>query len=40
MRLQARYLFDHEGHVMFYKVVGADEKGDVRLRRRELSDSL
>ena len=38
--VQARYLFDHEGHVMFYKVVGADEKDDVRLRRRELSDSL
>ena len=38
--VQARHLFDHEGHVMFHQVVGADVKGDVRLRRRELSDFL
>ena len=38
--VQARHLFDHEGHVMFHKVVGTDVKGDVRLRRRELRDFL
>ena len=38
--VQARYLFDHEGRVMLHKVVVADVKGDVRLRRRELSDFL
>ena len=38
--IQAKCLFDHEGRVMLHKVVVADVKGDVRLQRRELSDSL
>ena len=36
--IQARYLFDHEGHVMLHKVVWADVRGDVWLQWKELSD--
>ena len=35
--VQAEYLFDHEGHIMFNKVVRAKVKGHVRLQHRELS---